>query len=163
MEKKNNLPKSVKYLLEIFILLCMGGTLYVIIEMIGRGHSHWTMFIVGGLCFLLVGALNNRIGWDFPVEYQCLIGAVLVTIIEFISGYIINIKLGWDVWDYSNMPFNVMGQICLPFTILWIFVSFLAILVDDQIRYRVFNEEVPRYYSIILKKTFTCQEDPRVK
>ena len=159
MEKKNNLPKSVKYLLEIFILFCVGGSIYILFEMGFRGYSHWTMFIVGGLCFLCIGAINNRIGWDFPVEYQCFIGAVIVTIIEFISGYIINIKLGWDVWDYSNMPLNIMGQICLPFTILWIFISFIAILVDDQVRYRVFDEEVPRYYSIILKKTFTLKSN----
>ena len=57
------------------------------------------------------------------------------------------------------MPLNIMGQICLPFTILWIFISFIAILVDDQVRYRVFNEEVPRYYSIILKKTFTLKSN----
>lgn len=158
----DTVPKPLKYLIEILILFCVGGSAYIIIEMVSRGYSHWSMFIVGGLCFLIVGAINNFIGWDFPVEYQCLIGAVAVTIIEFISGYIINIKLGWDVWDYSNMPFNVMGQICLPFTILWIFVSLLAILVDDQVRYRVFGEEVPRYYSIILKKTFTL-ESKRVK
>ena len=145
MEKKNNLPKAIKYLLEIFILFCVGGTIYILFEMGFRGYSHWTMFIVGGLCFLCIGALNNRIGWDFPVEYQCLIGAVIVTIIEFISGYIINIKLGWDVWDYSNMPFNLLGQICLPFAILWLPIVALAIVVDDWVKYLLFHSKKPHY------------------
>ena len=74
-----------------------------------------------------------------------LIGACIVTFMEFISGYIINIKLGWQVWDYSNLPFNIMGQICLPFSIIWFFISLVAIVVDDYLRYWLFKEERPHY------------------
>ncbi len=76
---------------------------------------------------------------------QMLIGACIVTFMEFISGYIINIKLGWQVWDYSNLPFNIMGQICLPFSIIWFFISLVAIVVDDYLRYCLFKEERPHY------------------
>ena len=76
---------------------------------------------------------------------QMLIGACIVTFMEFISGYIINIKLGWQVWDYSNLPFNIMGQICLPFSIIWFFISLVAIVVDDYLRYWLFKEERPHY------------------
>ena len=57
-----------------------------------------------------------------------------------------------DVWDYSNMPFNILGQICLPFTILWFFISILAIVLDDWIRYIMFDEEKPHYISIFRKR-----------
>ena len=76
---------------------------------------------------------------------QMLIGACIVTFMEFISGYIINIKLGWQVWDYSNLPFNIMGQICLPFSIIWFFISLVAIVVDDYLRYWLFKDERPHY------------------
>lgn len=128
-----------------FILFIIGGLLYVLIELAYRGHSHWTMFVLGGLCFVLIGGINNYISWDMPVYEQMMIGSVIITVLEFICGCIVNLWLGWDVWDYSNMPYNVLGQICLPFSILWFFISLVAIVADDYIRYWLFDEEKPRY------------------
>lgn len=128
-----------------FILFIIGGLLYILIELSYRGHSHWTMFILGGLCFVLIGGINNYISWDMPIYEQMMIGSVIITMLEFICGCIVNLWLGWDVWDYSNMPYNVLGQICLPFSILWFFISLVAIVADDYIRYWLFDEEKPRY------------------
>lgn len=128
-----------------FILFIIGGLLYILIELGYRGHSHWTMFILGGLCFVLIGGINNYISWDMPIYEQMMVGSVIITILEFICGCIVNLWLGWDVWDYSNMPYNVLGQICLPFSILWFFISLVAIVADDYIRYWLFDEEKPRY------------------
>lgn len=128
-----------------FILFIIGGLLYILIELSYRGYSHWTMFILGGLCFVLIGGINNYISWDMPVYEQMMIGSVIITMLEFICGCIVNLWLGWDVWDYSNMPYNVLGQICLPFSILWFFISLVAIVADDYIRYWLFDEEKPRY------------------
>lgn len=128
-----------------FILFIIGGLLYILIELGYRGHSHWTMFILGGLCFVFIGGINNYISWDMPIYEQMMIGSVIITILEFICGCIVNLWFGWDVWDYSNMPYNVLGQICLPFSILWFFISLVAIVADDYIRYWLFDEEKPRY------------------
>lgn len=128
-----------------FILFIIGGLLYILIELSYRGHSHWTMFILGGLCFVLIGGINNYISWDMPIYEQMMIGSVIITVLEFICGCIVNLWFGWDVWDYSNMPYNVLGQICLPFSILWFFISLVAIVADDYIRYWLFGEEKPRY------------------
>ena len=128
-----------------FILFIIGGLLYILIELSYRGHSHWTMFILGGLCFVLIGGINNYISWDMPIYEQMMIGSVIITMLEFICGCIVNLWLGWDVWDYSNMPYNVLGQICLPFSILWFFISLVAIVADDYIRDGLFDEEKPRY------------------
>lgn len=127
------------------VLWCIGGLLYILCELLFRGHSHWTMFIVGGICFVLIGAINELIPWEMPIWQQAIIGAVIVTSIEFISGCIINIWLGWHVWDYSDMPFNAFGQVCLPFTGIWILISIVAIILDDYLRYWLFEEEKPYY------------------
>ena len=103
------------------------------------------MYFVSAVSFILIGLINEYISWDMKLCKQMTIGACIVTLMEFISGYIINIKLGWQVWDYSNLPFNIMGQICLPFSIIWFFVSFIAIVTDDYLRYWLFNEEKPYY------------------
>lgn len=125
--------------------MCIGGLTYTLIEIIGRGHTHWTMFIVGGLCGYFVGLINEVLPWELPLWKQSILGAVIVTMIEFISGCIINLWLGWDVWDYSNLPFNLLGQICLYFSLLWVVLVTIWIIVDDYIRYWIFGEEKPRY------------------
>ena len=73
------------------------------------------------------------------------IGSTIITVLEFITGCIVNLWLGWNVWDYSNLPLNLLGQICLPFSILWYFISAIGIIIDDYIRYICFDEERPRY------------------
>lgn len=127
------------------VLWGIGGLLYVLCELVFRGRSHWTMFIVGGLCFWLIGLINEVIPWDMPVWQQCIIGAVIITTVEFIAGCIINIWLGWQVWDYTGIPFNLLGQICLPFTLLWVVMAAPGIVLDDYLRYRLFGEDKPHY------------------
>ena len=128
-----------------FVLFLIGGTIYVGIELLWRGYSHWTMFILGGLCFICCGLLNEIIPWEMVISKQMLIGAVIVTLLEFLTGMIVNVKLGWNVWDYSNLPLNICGQICPIFFIAWYYVSGLAIILDDYLRYWLFHEEKPHY------------------
>lgn len=108
----------------------IGGMVYVLIELLWRGHSHWTMAVLGGVCFVAIGLLNEM--WpQMPVLLQMALGALIVTVAEFITGLIVNVWLGWQVWDYSGLPLNVMGQICLPFTAAWFALSGVAIVVED--------------------------------
>lgn len=127
------------------VLCSIGGLLYVLCELVFRGRSHWTMFVVGGLCFWLIGLINEVIPWNMPVWLQCIIGAVIITTVEFIAGCIINIWLGWQVWDYSGLPFNILGQVCLPFTALWCLMATAGIILDDYLRYWLFGAEKPHY------------------
>lgn len=103
------------------------------------------MILCGGICFLAIGLINEYLSWDTPLWKQMLTGAALVTILEFITGCIVNLWLHLNVWDYSNIPGNILGQICPPFTLLWFFLSLPALLLDDCLRYRLFHEEKPRY------------------
>ena len=134
---------NIKQWLKIFILFLIGGFIYVAIELGFRGHSHWTMFLLGGLCFILIGGLNNYIPWEMSIIKQGVIGALIVTSLEFIFGLVLNLYLNLGIWDYSNMPFNILGQICLPFSIAWFFLSLVAIFVDDWLRYILFKEGKP--------------------
>ena len=119
---------NIKQWLKIFILFLIGGFIYVAIELGFRGHSHWTMFLLGGLCFILIGGLNNYIPWEMSIIKQGIIGALIITSLEFIFGLVLNLYLNLGIWDYSNMPFNILGQICLPFSIAWFFLSLVKSL-----------------------------------
>ena len=126
-------------------LFFVGATIYVIIENLYRGYSHWTMFLLGGICFIALGLINEVIPWDMPLLLQMLVGGVIITVLEFITGCVVNIWLGWNVWDYSELPFNLWGQISLFSSIVWIGLSLVGIVLDDYIRWKFFGEEKPHY------------------
>mgnify|MGYP005759570649 FL=1 len=122
-----------------------GGLLYILIETAWRGYSHWTMFVLGGICFLALGLINEVLSWEMPLWQQMLLGACIVTVLEFLTGCIVNLWLGWDVWDYTGMSGNILGQICPQYFILWLPVSLAGIILDDWLRYWWWGEERPRY------------------
>lgn len=122
-----------------------GGLLYILIETVWRGYSHWTMFVLGGMCFLALGLINEILPWGMPLWQQMLLGSVLITALEFATGCVVNLWLGWDVWDYSAMPGNILGQICPQYFLLWLPVSLAGIILDDWLRYWWWSEERPRY------------------
>ena len=131
--------------LKSVILWLIGGWLYIGMELIWRGRSHWTMFCLGGLCFVLIGLINELIPWCMPLWQQALIGAGIITSLEFLTGCIVNLVFRWGVWDYSGMPGNLLGQICPQYFVLWLPVALAGIVLDDWIRYWKFGEERPHY------------------
>ena len=134
-----------KVIIKYMTLLLTGGGLYVLVELIWRGRSHWTMFLLGGLCFISIGLINEIIPWDMPLWQQIIIGAGIITVLEFLTGCIVNLWLGWDVWDYSGLPGNILGQICPQFFLLWVPIALVAIVLDDWLRYWRWDEERPHY------------------
>lgn len=122
-----------------------GGATYVALEVLWRGYSHWTMLVLAAAVFIAIGAMNEIWSWQTSLALQVVAGTALATVLEFFCGYIVNLRLGWDVWDYSDMPGNLMGQICPQYTLLWAALVLVAILLDDYIRWRFFGEEKPHY------------------
>lgn len=141
----SELKLALKLILKYIVLFIIGGLTYYLLEILFRGHSHWTMIILGGLCFTIIGSFNEYIPWGLSIISQMIYGAFVITGLELLTGELVNRLLGWNVWDYSNLPFNVDGQICLAFFLLWIPVSGVAIVLDDYIRYWFFGEEKPHY------------------
>lgn len=139
------MKEKLKAILKHAVLALCGGCVYSLIEMAWRGHSHWTMAVLGGVCFVLIGDINEFIPWNMPLILQGAIGSGIVTALELVAGIILNLWLGLGIWDYSNMPFNFLGQICLPFSLLWVALSIVAVVLDDWLRYWLFGEDRPTY------------------
>lgn len=123
----------MKKLLKNLLIFSIFGLTYCLIEIVWRGYTHPSMLIVGGICGLIIGLLNEK-NKKINVLQQMFIGMVIVTILEFISGCILNLYLGLNVWDYSNISYNFMGQICPQFSIIWFILSYIVIRVDDLLR-----------------------------
>ena len=133
------------FVLKEFIIFIIFGLMYVTIELLYRGHTHYSMFIVGGICGVLIGLINDNTP-DMPLLPQCVLGAVIITIIELLTGLFLNVYLGLNVWDYSNQPFNFMGQICPQFCIIWCILSILVIRIDDWLKEKVLKTHISHLY-----------------
>ena len=137
------MKKIIRKIVEYCILFMVGAFTYLAIEIAYRGFTHWTMGILGGFVLILVGLINEVTRKDLPLLIQAPISSIIITIIEYWAGYILNIQMGLNIWDYSNLPFNVDGQICLYFSLLWMILGVVASIVDDLIRWKLFGEEKP--------------------
>lgn len=124
-------------------IAALGGGAYVLVEYLWRGRSHMSMFLLGGLCFWLIGRLDRK--EKIPLSVQACLGAMLVTVLEFLTGLVVNLWLGLEVWDYSYLPANFMGQICLYYFVLWIPLSGMAVVLDDGLRWLLFGQKRPSY------------------
>ena len=113
-------------------LFIIGGFGYCSIEIIWRGYTHWSMFILGGLCLYTLLSTFERMQ-NTPLVIKAITGGGIITVAEFLTGCIVNLSLGWNVWSYSSAPYNLLGQICLPYTVLWIFLCIPIALFSDTL------------------------------
>ena len=106
---------------EFLFVYCLGALGYGGLEMLWRGRTHWSMLLLGGLSFVLIYLIVTRL--QLPLWKKWLLSAVCVTGLEFLCGCLVNLRLGWNVWDYSAIPGNLLGQICPQFFALWLLLS----------------------------------------
>ena len=104
------------------MLFAIGGGTYVLLELLYRGYSHVSMFLAGGLCFLLIGRLER-----FPMPLAVVLGVGIITAVELITGLLVN--QDYSIWDYRDQPGNFLGQICPLFTAIWIPVTIGGLLL----------------------------------
>ena len=116
-----------------FVLVFLIGAVgYALIEIIWRGYTHPTMIAAGGICFLVFSLIAERMR-SLPLLIKAVTAAISVTAVELIFGLVFNVGLGMRVWDYSNMPLNLLGQICPTFSLLWCGLSLVFLPCADRI------------------------------
>lgn len=123
---------------EYFMCFAVGGFAYGLIEVVFRGYTHWTMVLLGGFVLVLLNLINKS---QTSLWVRCLLGAAVITSLEYSVGMIVNVALGWDVWDYSDKFLNIKGQICPQFSIIWFFISIPAYWVCEKISSRFSSEK----------------------
>ena len=122
------------------VFFIIGGLGYGVIEILWRGYTHWAMLIAGGLCFIIFSYIAENFQNSSRL-YKVLICALCITEVELMFGIIFNIILKMGIWDYSRVPFNILGQICLPYTFLWGVLSFIIIPLAELIN-RIMNTKL---------------------
>ncbi len=127
-------------------LIGIGGSLYYVFEQLFRGFSHWSMFLLGGICFLFIYLQGSKIGWDEPLWKQILRCDIFVVSMEFMTGIVVNCMWHMNVWDYTDMPFQILGQICLPFAIIFAGLCAAGIFLSSYLACYLFGEEKPVFH-----------------
>ena len=126
--------KSLK-LLFVFELGALG---YGGIEMLWRGGTHWTMLLLGGVCFLCIYLITVRLPVFLPTKW--VLCALTITVLEFLCGLVVNRLLGWDIWDYSAMRGNLLGQICPQYALCWLLLSIPCSALASAIEKNIFEK-----------------------
>lgn len=118
---------------KILTVFSLGAVCYSVMEILWRGYTHWSMSCAGGICLCGIYTVNDKMqkGGKFG---KCAVCTALITAVEFIFGVIFNLALRMHIWDYSRFKFNILGQICLLYSILWFIVSFPALKMCDYLK-----------------------------
>lgn len=120
---------------EYFICFAIGAVAYGLIELCVRGYTHWTMALTGGAVMMLLNLINQT--KSIGILARCFLGMTVITSLEFAVGMTVNVGMGWNVWDYSDKPLNLFGQICPQFCIAWFFLSIPAYYICSYVRKRL--------------------------
>lgn len=112
-----------------FTEILAGGFVYCLIELLFRGYTHESMFVLGGVCFLSIGMIRRGLQ-GAPAAEKMLLSGIMITVLEFFCGLLVNVYLDLAVWDYSTMPLNLMGQVCMTYSAMWCLLAVPAMGVD---------------------------------
>lgn len=118
------------------VLFTSGGVGYGLIELLWRGRTHWSMIVAGGLCFVMFAAIAKK--WRHrSLVFKAGLCALGVTAVEFVFGVIFNLILRKNVWDYSDVPLNILGQVCPLYTVLWGILALGVVPLAEKINKRL--------------------------
>ena len=133
-------------------LFVTGGVLYVLIELLWRQKSHISMFFAGGACLALIDKVCNHLICRKKTWVKCLAGSGIITLVEFITGVVVNLQLKLNVWDYSLARFNLLGQICPLYSFFWCFLTLPAMHVAKRVSAFVQKKRPPFWGRLLGKK-----------
>lgn len=108
------------------LLFSIGAVGYGLMEILWRGYTHWSMLTAGGICFVFFAHVSEKLK-NTGIFLKAFIGSGFVTAVEFIFGIIFNIILRKNVWDYSRLPLNIGGQVCVLYSAFWGLLSMIFI------------------------------------
>ena len=145
---KNIREKVIKKLIRWTIMGTIGGFLFYGIGLLYQGRTKISMFILAFILFVIIDIVNEFFTFEMGLLKQSFIACLCITVSQYLLGLFLNKLMGLNIWDYSEFSFNFQGQICLDFSFLWYFLSGIAIVLDDYLRWILFNEQEPKYFLI---------------
>ena len=110
-----------------FVYAIIGWCVEVAYAAVHRGEFVNRGFLNGPWCPIYGCGMCLVIFFLYPLKDNIIIlflGSMLLTsILEFLTGYFLEKVFHSKWWDYTDMPFNVKGYICLQFSLIWGFAG----------------------------------------
>lgn len=148
--------------IKTIILFAIGFCSYITLEVLFRGFSFPLMGVCGGISILVLDKINDNISWNVDLLLQGIIGSIFISGLEFIIGTLSLTGYLPLMWDYSTIPLNYRGIVCLPFSALWVFLSIIAIFIADAYNYYVLEQTQCPYYILFGKVCIKFKEIQRI-
>lgn len=150
-----NTDMIFKHIIRKIVLFLLCSVIYCGIEIVYRGWTHWSMALLSGILGVLcIDTPNNIFGYDLDYSLQVLASTIICTIGEGITGLVVNVKMGLNVWDYSTLPFTFFwGQCNLFFVFAWaLIIGLFGIFFCDAYWYYICKDNEQPYYKIFGKE-----------
>lgn len=129
-------------LIYFFIYSFLGWITEVLYAYWARGFFVNRGFLYGPLCpiygsgIILVVLLLGRFSSNTIILF--ILATILTSLLEYITGFILENFFHTKWWDYSNNHYNLSGRICLCFSIIWGLASIAIIkIIHPLISYTV--------------------------
>lgn len=114
---------------------------------VNRGFLNGPYCPIYGCGVLIVVVILTPLKHNLLILY---VGSFLLTsILEFITGFVMEKIFHNKWWDYSDKPFNIMGYVCLKFSILWGLACTFIMLVIHPLVYG-FIRIIPHIAGVII-------------
>ena len=95
-------------------------------KFVNRGFLNGPICPIYGFGVLIVTVALEPIANNIPLLF---VGSVVFTsLLEFITGFVLERLFHEKWWDYSNVRFNIKGYICPQFSLLWGVAATLIVL-----------------------------------
>lgn len=124
--------KNKHTILPVFVF---GAFVYGTLEIIWRGFTHPSMLLLGGFCLTFIYNAEKKLYGRIHIGIRAFFYAFVITLSEFICGLALNIGLGLNIWDYTPLPFDILGQICPHFFLVWLMLSYVCCFVCKAMRF----------------------------
>ena len=90
-------------------------------------------FLFGPICPIYGVGVLMMICWfapfmDYPVLFY-VVATVCMSAWEYFVGWFLETATHIKYWDYSHIRFNIKGRVCLPVSLFWGIMSYIAVFL----------------------------------
>ncbi len=125
----------MKKIITMATVFLLGGGVYAALEVLWRGYTHPSMAVVGGLALCIVYYVDEL---QIGMLYKMLLCGFGITLLEGVCGFFLNLVWKWNVWDYSHLWGNLLGQVCIWFSLLWVVLSLPGLYLCRFLKRHIF-------------------------
>ena len=150
------------YYIELFFIYSLFGfimesTLYKIL--LSNRHSsifYGPVTTIYGFGVIAIELLNKYIfkkiktNFIFKISIEYIVLVIILSIIEYIGGNVLNILFKVDLWDYSNKAFHFGKYVCLLNSLIWGFLGITYIHILKNITDKYINQISSKEISFII-------------